>query len=147
MAETLALFRDSLSERDRLTAERERAEAAKRRAQTRLAEAVEAVSEGFALYDADDRLVICNSRYREMYAGLDLRIEPGIAFEEVIRAAAETGLITDAEGNLDKWVRSRLKRHRNPPGPMEQQRSDGRWVQVSEWRMQDGGIAGVFTDI
>src|SRR3546814_17578956 len=82
-----------------------------------------------------------------MYDGLDLRIEPGIAFEDVIRAAAETGLITDAAGNPEKWVRARLKRHRNPPGPMEQQRKDGRWFKISEWRMQDGGVAGVFTEL
>src|SRR3546814_15698202 len=82
-----------------------------------------------------------------MYDGLDLRIEPGIAFEDVIRAAAETGLITDAAGNPEKWVRARLKRHRNPPGPLEQQRQDGRWFKISEWRMQDGVVDGEFTDI
>ena len=80
MARTLSLFRDSLRERDRLEAERQKAEAAARRAQVQLTEAIEAVSEGFALFDPDDRLVLCNERYRELYADLGIEIEPGNAF-------------------------------------------------------------------
>ncbi len=68
MTRTLALFRDSLVECDRLAGERERAEAALAQAQKQLVEAIEAITEGFALFDADDQLVICNSRYRDLYA-------------------------------------------------------------------------------
>ena len=147
MARTLALFRDSLLERDRLETERRRAEAEQHRAQARLTEAVEAVSEGFALYDAEDRLVICNERYREMYAGVNVAVEPGVRFEEIIRAAVRDGLILVSQDELEAWVRDRLDRHYAPRGPREQQRGDGRWIKISEKRTQDGGIVGVFTDI
>ena len=100
-------------------------EAALRRAQTQLVEAIEAVSEGFALYDADDRLVVCNSRYREMYAGLGLEIGPGTPYEDIIRAAARDGMIEAARGDAEAWVARRLARHRDPGPPYEQQRSDG----------------------
>ncbi|HET8728464.1 MAG TPA: response regulator, partial [Alphaproteobacteria bacterium] len=147
MARTLALFRDSLIERDRLAAERARAEAARQRAQTRLVDAVEAVPEGFVYYDDQDRLAICNIRYREMYAGLGIPVETGVSFETVVRMAAEQGLIVGASENPEAWLENRLRRHREPAGPLEQQRSDGRWMKIHERRTQDGGVVGVYTDI
>jgi adenylate cyclase len=147
MARTLTLFRESLLERERLEGERERAVAAQRRSQQQLVEAIEAISEGFALYDAEDRLVICNTRYRELYGGLNIELKPGIAFGEVVRTAAEHGLVADARGRSDQWLAERLARHRSPGGPYVQQRGDGRWLKISERRTEEGGIVGVFTDI
>jgi PAS domain S-box-containing protein len=66
-----------------------KAEDARLRSEQRLVEAIESISEGFAYYDADDRLVLCNSRYREMlYSGVDADIAPGTSFETIIRNAA-----------------------------------------------------------
>jgi signal transduction histidine kinase/CheY-like chemotaxis protein/HAMP domain-containing protein len=147
MTRTLSLFRDSLIEKARLAREHERAEAQARRAQRQLSEAIEAITEGFALYDADDRLVLCNSRYRDLYADVDLRIEPGVHYEDVLRAAANRGLIAGVEGDPEAWVASRLKRHRHPTGPFDQARSTGQWFKISERVTEDGGIVGVMTDI
>ena len=147
MARTLALFRDSLIEQDRLTDEREVAQAALRDAQEQLLEAIEAVTDAFALYDAQDRLVVCNSRYRDMYDYLDLPIEKGVRYEEIIGSAVERGMIVAARDAGDEWLRHRLERHRNPVGPYEHLRSDGGWLRISEQKTGDGGIVGVFTDI
>ena len=147
MAKTLAMLRDSLVERNRIAAQREKAEAETRRVQARLAEAVEAVSEGFALYDANDQLTICNSKYREMYASLGIPIEPGTRYETIIRAAAEAGYIPAAKATTGDWLAQRLKRHREPGGAYEQERAGGRWLKISERRTAEGGIVGVFTDI
>ena len=147
MARTLALFRDSVIERDRLAAEREAAQAAQRRAQQQLLQAIEAVTDAFALYDAEDRLVICNSHYRDMYAYLDLAIENGIRYETIIGTAVENGMILAARERGEAWLAERLKRHNNPAGPYEHLRSDGQWLRVNEQKTADGGIVGVFTDI
>lgn len=147
MTRTLGLLQRSLVERERLERQHHEAEAEAQRAQRRLGEAIETISEGFALYDAEDRLVICNSRYREMYAGLDVEIRPGVAYEEVIRAAAGAGLIPDANGHLDAWLSARLDRHHHPGGSYEQRRAGGRWMKISERATADGGCVGVFTDI
>jgi PAS domain S-box-containing protein len=148
MAGTLALFRDSLAERERLTAERERAEAAVRHMQSRLTDAVESISQGFALFDTADRLVLCNKRYGEMlHPGSGDTIVPGMTFEEIVRGAAENGRILDAIGRVDEWVVERLKRHRAPGAPIIQQRSDGRWVQITERETHDGGIVAIYADI
>jgi signal transduction histidine kinase/CheY-like chemotaxis protein/HAMP domain-containing protein len=147
MTRALAMLRDSLVESHRLEQERQHAEAETRRAQAQLGEAIEAISEGFALYDADDRLVICNHRFREMYAGVGLEIQPGTQYETILRAAAGTDIIPAASDRGDAWVAERLDRHRNPEGAFEQQRSHGIWLKISERRTADGGIVGVFTDI
>jgi adenylate cyclase len=147
MARALAMLRDSIIESQRLERERRRAEAEAQRAQAQLSEAIEAISEGFALYDADDRLVVCNSRFREMYAGLAIEIQAGTQYETVLRAVAGTGIIPAALESFDAWVAERLERHRNPKGAFEQQRGGGMWLKISERRTADGGIVGVFTDI
>jgi len=147
MARTLAMLRDSLIEGRRLEHERQRAEAEAQRAQAQLGEAIEAISEGFALYDANDRLVVCNSRFKEMYAGLAVEIQPGTQYQTILRAVAGTGIIPAALENCEAWVAERLERHRNPKGAFEQQRGGGMWLKISEQRTADGGIVGVFTDI
>jgi adenylate cyclase len=147
MTGALAMLRDSLIERNRLEQERQRAEATALRAQEQLTEAIETISEGFALYDPNDRLVISNSRYREMYAGLDVEVKPGTQYETIVRAAARAGLISAAAGQTEAWLAERLERHRHPHGAYEQQRASGKWLKISERRTAEGGIVGVFTDI
>jgi signal transduction histidine kinase/CheY-like chemotaxis protein len=147
MTRTLGLLQRSLVERDGLERQHREAEAEAQRARRQLGEAIETISEGFALYDSEDRLVICNSRYREMYAGVGVAIEPGIHYREVIQAAAQAGMIPDANGHLDAWLTARLDRHHHPGGAYEQRRAGGRWLKISERITADGGCVGVFTDI
>jgi len=142
MAKALTVFRDTAIE-VKETNLREISEARRR-----LTDAIESVSEGFALYDADDRLVLCNSRYRDLlYPGIEDVVAPGTSFESIIRRAASHGLISDADGRVDAWLAERMARHRNPSGPHLQRRGDGQWVQISERKTQDGGIVTVYTDI
>jgi len=112
-----------------------------------LTDAIESISEGFALYDADDRLVICNTRYREiLYPVVSGGLEPGARFEDIIRKAASVGLIEDAKGRVESWVAQRLDMHRKPGEPHLQHRAGNRWVQFSERRTQGGGTVAVYSD-
>jgi PAS domain S-box-containing protein len=125
-----------------------RAEHARLQSERRLAEAIESISEGFVCYDADDRLVICNSCYRDLlYPGEEVDLLPGTPFETIIRRTAGRGYIEDAQGRVEEWVAERLQRHRNPGEPHVQRRSNGRWVMVSERRTDDGGTVAVYSDI
>src|SRR6266851_2276743 len=88
-----------------ITASKE-AEIAFRRSEQRLTDAIESISEGFSLYGADDRLIVCNTAYGELlYPGLGTPT-PGAPFETLIRSAAERGLVEDAKGRTDEWVAS-----------------------------------------
>jgi adenylate cyclase len=105
--------------------EQERAEEARLRSERRLVDAIETISEGFACYDAEDRLVISNSCYRNLlYSGVDFTPTAGMTFESIIRRAAEHGAIKDAEGRVEDWIADRLLRRRNPGAPQVQQRAD-----------------------
>lgn len=95
-----------------------KAEEARQLSEQRLVEAIESISEGFAYYGADDRLVLCNSCYREMlHSGVDHNLVPGTSFEAIIRNAAERGEIEDATGHVEEWIQKRLHQHRNPGPP------------------------------
>ena len=111
-----------------------------------LAEAIEAISEGFSLYDGDDKLVVCNSHYREMFSYGPDTVTPGTPFERIISSAAGR-VVIDGAGNAQAWLAERLERHRNPAGPHVQHRSDGRWVRVSERLTAAGGVVATYTDI
>ncbi|HYM30986.1 MAG TPA: response regulator [Candidatus Cybelea sp.] len=147
MTSALSMLRDGLIERRRLSEERERAEAETRKAQALLSEAIETLSEGFVIYDADDRLVVCNSRYRDMYAAANIKLEPGMSYETVVAAAVDAGLIATGNQSHSDWIAARLARHRNPQAAYEQQRSDGSWLKISERRTADNLSVSIFTDI
>ncbi|PWB62679.1 MAG: hybrid sensor histidine kinase/response regulator [Bradyrhizobiaceae bacterium] len=141
MAEALAVFRATAIQMEE-TNLREITEA-----RHRLTEAIEAISEGFSLYDADDRLIVSNSRYNELFAPQGAVMRPGTPFEAIIRHAAEIGLIADAADRIDEWVQERLRRHRSPTGTHIQQRTDGRWIRISEQRTANGGVVATYADI
>jgi PAS domain S-box-containing protein len=125
-----------------------RAEEARKRSEQRLLDAIETISEGFACYDNDDRLVVCNSCYRNLlYAGSSFVPTAGMSFETIIRRATEQGAIKDAEGRVEEWIAERLHRHRNPGPAHVQHRRDGRWMMISERRTDDGGTVAVYSDI
>ena len=92
---------------------------------------------------------MCNSRYRDLlYPGMADVLTPGTPFSTIIRRAAERGLIRDAERRTEAWIEDRMAQHRDPrSGPHLQQRSNGRWIQVSERRTESGGTVAVYTDI
>jgi serine phosphatase RsbU (regulator of sigma subunit)/PAS domain-containing protein len=119
-----------------------------KKARERLIDAIESTSEGFAFYDAEDRLELCNMRYRELlHPGGEMAIEPGMSFEDIVRGAVARDLIEGAASDPEAWIQQRLARHRDCGEPQLQHRKDGRWVQVSERRITGGGTVAVFSDL
>ena len=117
-------------------------------AQTRLTDAIESISEGFSLYDTDDKLVIYNRRYLDMHGTRSIDVvKEGVSFETILRNAVARGEIRDAEGRGEAWVVERLARHHDPKGTHLQRRSDGRWIQINERKTDDGGTVATYTDI
>ena len=117
------------------------------KARNRLYDAIEAVPDGFVYYDHEDRLDLCNERYREFYPESADLLVPGTPFEKIIREGVSRGQYPDADGNEEAWIRKRLETHRNPRGPIEQLLPTGRWLRIEERRTRDGGLVGFRTDI
>jgi signal transduction histidine kinase len=116
-------------------------------AQARLIDAIESIPECFMLLDAADRLVVCNGRYRELYAPVAHLCVAGTPFEEICRASALAGLPAVARGREEEWVRDRLARHTAPHFAVEERKIGERWFQVSERRTDDGGTVVLQTEI
>jgi diguanylate cyclase (GGDEF)-like protein/PAS domain S-box-containing protein len=117
------------------------------RAEALLRDAVDSISEGFVIYDAEDRLVMCNEAYRRLYPGNAHRMIPGVSFEDVLRGGLAAGQYQEGVGREEEWLAERLAQHADPRGAVEQKLSDGRFALVTERRMRDGGMAGLRIDI
>ncbi len=115
-------------------------------AQTRLATAIDALAEGIALFDRNDRLVICNNAYQALMRPEGPVLAAGITFEELLRDNIAKGLIAVEDGDVDAAVAARMAQHLDPGGPIEIE-FGGRWLQLREQRMSDGGTITVATDI
>ena len=116
-------------------------------ARTRLTDAIESISEGFSLYDEDDKLVIFNSKYKNNFAADSDIIKAGTTFETIARTAAERGKIDGADGSHETWLAERIAQHRSASSTHIQHRSDGRWIQVSERKTAEGGVVATYADI
>jgi signal transduction histidine kinase/CheY-like chemotaxis protein/HAMP domain-containing protein len=139
MAHTLGLFRDSLKERDRFAAEAERQ-------RKTIAAAIATISEGFVLYDAEDRIVLFNDQFRAIYPGLADMIKPGTTFNEVLNAVISRSLVDLGRQSPEEWLAERRARHEHSGGFAEY-RYGGRFVRISERRIQGGGTVAVYSDI
>ncbi len=124
---------------------RQRAERNKARLQLNMA--IETLPDGFVLYDAEDRLVLCNRNYREFYGISAKALVPGSHFEDILRVGLENGQYADAIGREEDWLAERLAEHDNAESSFEQRLGDGRWLRIFERAMPDGGRVGVRVDI
>jgi two-component system, cell cycle sensor histidine kinase PleC len=107
-------------------------------ADLRLRDAIETIPEAFVLWDAGDRLVLCNSHFQRLHKLPDSAVTPGTSYETVI----EVGSMPE--------VRTRLQETgAQAPGArtFEAQLDDGSWLHISERRTKDGGYVSVGTDI
>jgi signal transduction histidine kinase/DNA-binding response OmpR family regulator/HAMP domain-containing protein len=139
MAKTLRLFRDSIFERTRLSEEGE----CERRI---IATAIETISEVFILFDADDRLVLCNSKLREFYPELADMTVLGTRFRDMLHATANRELIDLSGQTKSAWMEGRLRQHQEGRGFAEYQYR-GASIRISERRTADGSTVAVYTDI
>jgi diguanylate cyclase (GGDEF)-like protein len=113
-----------------------------------LDDAIESLPDGFALYDGDDRLLLCNQRYREIYRDSAPALIIGATFESIARYGLERGQYPQAAADPAAWLTERLRRHRQPDGePVLQELPGNRWLRIDERRTRGGGVAGVRTDV
>jgi two-component system cell cycle sensor histidine kinase PleC len=105
-------------------------------ADLRLRDAIETIPEAFVLWDANDRLVLCNSHFRRLHKLPDSAVRPGTSYETIM----EVGSMPEIRNRQPSTV---------APGArtFEAQLEDGSWLHISERRTKDGGYVSVGTDI
>ena len=109
--------------------------------------ALESVSDFLVLFDAEDRIVLANRAWKELNKDVVEFTRPGTRFEDLARAIVEKGLVPEASGREEGWLRERVERHLNPCGPFEMARQDGRWIRIHEQRIPNNGIVLIISDI
>src|SRR4249920_444699 len=107
-------------------------------ADMRLRDAIETIPEAFVLWNAENRLVLCNSNFQELHGLPDEAITVGASYESVV-AAGSKPVVRNKIINAGPSI----------PGArtFEAQLEDGRWLHISERRTKDGGYVSVGTDI
>ena len=107
-------------------------------AELRLKDAIENISEAFVLWDTENRLVLCNSKYQQFHSLPASSCVPGTPYAQVTQSAKEPivrQFVPNISGDTSEGK------------SLEVQLGDGRWLQINERRTRDGGFVSVGTDI
>jgi len=141
----------ALEEVERSNRELSQAIVASRTAQNRLQDAIDSISEGFAIFDPEDRLVLFNRRFLDFWPRLTDRIRPGLSLDALIRLGLDAGVVQSDGRTPEAWMAEHRQQRASTRGGDAQRwvyaLADGRWVQVNDRRSTEGGIASIYTDI
>lgn len=127
--------------------ERRRNETELRRTQGQLLSAVESIQGAFALFDTQDKLVLCNSTYRAILGGRLSGDLVGRAFHDVIEASIAAGTFAIDEHGADELTRRWTAYHTSPSGALDVKASGGQHLRIVERRTADGGVVATIWDI
>ena len=116
-------------------------------AQRRLEDAIDSMSEAFALFDTDDRLVLANERLRQLVPQLTEPANTDIAYHKFMKLFANAGMRGAPLEQVQRWTETMIGRHRVPGEAIEVELADGQWLRVSEQLTSDGCVVTIFTDL
>ncbi len=114
--------------------------------QRRILSAIEAIPDGFVLFDRDQRIIMANQQYRMTVPHVADFITPGVTLEQVLRKGIERGAYEDALGREEDWIAERLAYHARAEGEANVRLTDGRWIKVIDRPTPDGGRVGLRVD-
>jgi hypothetical protein len=109
--------------------------------------AIDVLPDGFVLFDRDERLLVCNQRYREMFPDSAPLMQPGITFEELLRHGLRHGHVPEAVGREEEWLAQRMHTFRAANVIEENTLAGGVVILESDHVTPDGGRAGLRKDI
>lgn len=117
-------------------------------ARATLLSAVNALPVGFALFDGEERLAMCNDQYRSLHPTIERRLDPGVGLQDLLEAEIACGAYPSARGQEQHWLASRLQALREGRGwDFELELADGRWVKSTKIRTEDGQTIALRSDI
>ncbi|QFT59955.1 Sensory/regulatory protein RpfC [Sulfitobacter sp. THAF37] len=117
-------------------------------ARENLTEAIETISEGFALFDPTDRLVLYNSRFCRDLSDIEGQLHEGLSFDAYVGLISASRMLSLPPGMTAKsWARQRNRRHRDDHVVFNVSLTHDRWLQVSEHRTARGGTVILQTDV
>lgn len=118
-----------------------------RRVDFYLENAIENIGDGLAIYDKDDRLILCNTPYLEMFTPIKDVLVPGMRYKDILNIGLERGFYPPKEQDADVWLRTRLEMRKEIKASREERLNDGSWILVRESQTKDGYRVSIRTDI
>jgi two-component system, sensor histidine kinase and response regulator len=115
-------------------------------ARAQLMDAISSLDAGFAMFDRDDRLIICNELFADWYGLHGIGMLPGTPHHEILTTMVQHGVLNDLGVDSDTWISQRLAAHVLPVEDIEL-RLDKRCIRISERRTAEGNIVSLHTDI
>ncbi len=115
--------------------------------ETNLRDAVESLPDAFCVYDRDDKLLLCNSKYSRLLETSGLKARIGSKFDELVRSGVESGVFDIADADKEDWIASYLREHRQGRVSREIKMTSGRWIRVEEHQTARGHVIGFRMDI
>ncbi len=112
-----------------------------------LLEAIESMNDGFVLYDAEGKLLLCNSRLKELYPKTAHLHVPGTNFVDLARADIEIGGLPEFTGGLEAWMKNRSKLGEKSAEAFEFKTRDGLWMRCTDYLTESGKVVGIRRDI
>ncbi|WP_319824457.1 PAS-domain containing protein [Thalassovita sp.] len=113
-----------------------------------LANAIETVQEGFALFNAEEKLVMCNSRFGMHMGDIRGSFKPGLHFRDYVRIVSRSKFLSLPPNETpEQWEARRMERHKDNSVVFNARLTGKRWIQVSEHRTPSGGTVILQTDV
>ena len=128
-------------------AERIAAESALRDSENMLATAIESISDGFLMTDREDRIILSNNKFRNLYPSSHDLIFKGAKIEDFLRGGAERGEYPEALGRLDEWLAYHMSEIAKDTSVVEERLIGDRWLRAAARRLPDGGRVSIHVDI
>jgi len=117
------------------------------KAEGRLRAAVEAISDGFAIYDENDRLLIANEAFTKLHEGVEDAVGPGASFEDLLRATLARRLIDIGDEEPQGWLERQLAASKHPFSEIHMRFVNGGWMSRRHKRMENNETVRIWTDI
>ncbi|MEM7438113.1 MAG: ATP-binding protein [Pseudomonadota bacterium] len=113
-----------------------------------LEDAIEAIEDGFIIFDKDDRIVTLNTPIRRQFGAIGDTIGRGDTYEDVAMRIAKSGMVPGVEGKEREFVDGLVEKRKSELGLTKIfQTHDGRWIRQRDKRTDAGNIVGVRTDV
>lgn len=111
---------------------------------------IDLVDAGIVIYDRENRLVYCNTRFREFYSALGVELKAGVPLETLMRAIYFSSGYRDAQDDdpaFEGWMQEQLRDFSLPYLERVEQFADGRWVRMVNKRLENGMLVGLRVDV
>ncbi|NUH66746.1 response regulator [Sulfitobacter sp. S0837] len=113
----------------------------------RLWQSIDAIKDGFALFNADNNLIMANRSYLHIFDGLEM-VKPGISIVSIIQILTDEGIVDTADLSPHEWRQQLIERlHQTNPEPTVIRLWNGKYIKLVNQRGAGGDLVSLCLDI